>query len=70
MTHNKIFAIGRLGGYGAALALTAMLLNGCSSAKETIPEPPNNSRPSFVHIEFHKKMLAEQKKRQTKISEK
>lgn len=41
--------------------LSCMMLGGCSSQKEFVPEPIKTYRPPQAHIELHKKLLSQQK---------
>ena len=60
MKSEKVYLIGRLGGYGAATALLAAILGGCSSGKKVCAINPTNYKVPQAHVEMHKRMLATQ----------
>lgn len=70
MKDIQAFKIGRFGGYGSAVALAALILCGCTSAKTSINATPHSTKVLEVHMEYHKKMLAEHKKQTSKPVEK
>lgn len=70
MTDIQAFGIGRFRGYGSALALAALVLGGCTSSKPAINSMPHSTKVLEVHMEYHKKMLAEQKKHNSKTLDK
>lgn len=70
MIDIQAFKIGRFGGYGSAIALAALVLGGCTSAKTSINPMPHSAKVLEVHKEYHKKMLADRKKQTSKPVEK
>lgn len=66
MTDIQAFAIERFGSYASALALTMLLLSGCSSTKPAVEPIQHVTTLREVHREYHKKMLASQKVRNPK----
>lgn len=60
MKLEKAYYIGRLGGYGAASALLAVILAGCSSGKNVCEPQPTHYRVPQAHVEMHERMMAGQ----------
>ncbi len=60
MKPEKAYYIGRLGGYGAASALLAVILSGCSSGKTVSEVQTPQYKVPQAHIEMHERMMAGQ----------
>lgn len=60
MKPEKAYSIGRLGGYGAASALLAVILAGCSSGKNVSETQPTHYKVPRAHVEMHERMMAGQ----------
>lgn len=69
MIDIQAFKVGRFCGYGAAMALAALVLCGCTSVKSPVKPMSHSTKVLEVHMEYHKKMLAEQKKRTSKTAD-
>lgn len=70
MKENIAYRLGRTGGYGVAVALLGLTLGGCSATKPISEAHEPVVKLPAAHIEFHKKMLADQKKLYPKTAEK
>lgn len=70
MKENIAYRLGRSGGYGVAVALLGLTLGGCSASKPISEAHETVVKLPAAHIEFHKKMLSDQKKLYPKTAEK